>query len=231
MSNIPVRDSLILVFHVPPQARKWLCQELCDIVLLQRNNADNSSFLIWLIIGLIPSCQHFLIFFWFLNYEGTCIDKIIESPLNIAIYHGFYRFCMCLTNNYYISEKVNLFFCENISRATRTYKELESNWNTINSEDKNNKKAIADMKFAVSETYLMMKKIEAYQTHGYKIILTGGTISLSVPFLFENTWLILKRKKDKWACSISGHFKQKCRHVINTSLTCFLEHFMIHLVF
>ena len=79
---------------------------------------------------------------------------------------------MCLTNNYYISEKVNLFFCENISRMTRTYKEIESNWNTIklNSEDRDNKKAIVDMKFAVSETYLMMKKIEAYQTQGPNII-------------------------------------------------------------
>ena len=59
-----------------------------------------------------------------------------------------------------------MFFCENISRATRTYKEIESNWNTIklNFENKDNKKAIADMKFAVSEVYLMMKKIEQYQT-------------------------------------------------------------------
>jgi len=34
----------------------------------------------------------------------------------------------------------------------------------MTSEDKDKKKAIADMKFAVSETYLMMKKIEVYQT-------------------------------------------------------------------
>ena len=49
---------------------------------------------------------------------------------------------------------------------TRTYKEIESNWNKMKmtSEDKDKKKAIADMKFAVSETYLMMKKIEVYQT-------------------------------------------------------------------
>ena len=100
---------------------------------------------------------------------------------------------MWLTN--IISEKVNLFFCENISRATRTYKELESNWNTIkfNSEDKNNKKAIADMKFAVSETYLMMKKIEAYQTQAYKIILTGGIISFSV-FCLKNKSHAFPRK-------------------------------------
>ena len=49
---------------------------------------------------------------------------------------------------------------------TRTYKEIEANWNMMKmtSEDKAKKKAIADMKFAVSETYLMMKKIEVYQT-------------------------------------------------------------------
>ena len=64
-----------------------------------------------------------------------------------------------------ISEKVNLFFCENISRMTRTYKEIESNFNMIkSSSDSDKKKAVADMKFAVSETYLMMKKIEVYQT-------------------------------------------------------------------
>ena len=49
---------------------------------------------------------------------------------------------------------------------TRTYKEIESNWNMMKMtfENKYKKKAIADMKFAVSETYLMMKKIEVYQT-------------------------------------------------------------------
>ena len=47
---------------------------------------------------------------------------------------------------------------------TRTYKEIESNWIAIKENDNVNKKAIGDMKFAVSETYLMMKKIEAYQT-------------------------------------------------------------------
>ena len=49
---------------------------------------------------------------------------------------------------------------------TRSYKEIESNWNTIKSDsgDRDKKKTIADMKFAVSETYLMMKKIEVYQT-------------------------------------------------------------------
>ena len=49
---------------------------------------------------------------------------------------------------------------------TRSYKEIESNWNTIKSDsgDRDKNKTIADMKFAVSETYLMMKKIEVYQT-------------------------------------------------------------------
>ena len=48
---------------------------------------------------------------------------------------------------------------------TRTYKEIESNFNMMkSSSDSDKKKAVADMKFAVSETYLMMKKIEVYQT-------------------------------------------------------------------
>ena len=71
---------------------------------------------------------------------------------------------MSLTN--IILEKVNLFFSENISRMTRTYKEIESSWIAIqkSSENRGKKKAISDMKFAVSETYLMTKKIEVYQT-------------------------------------------------------------------
>ena len=61
---------------------------------------------------------------------------------------------------------MNLFYAENISRVTRSYKEIESSWIMMksDSDNKNKKKTVGDMKFAVSETYLMMKKIEAYQT-------------------------------------------------------------------
>ena len=65
-------------------------------------------------------------------------------------------------------EKINLFFAEKIARATRSYMEIESSWASIQNPCETNQKHLIqkttrDMKFAISEIYLMLKKIEVYR--------------------------------------------------------------------
>ena len=66
-------------------------------------------------------------------------------------------------------EKINLFFAEHISRASRSYMEIEASYASFkNSCERSNqknliKKSVGDMKFAIFETYLMLKKIEVYR--------------------------------------------------------------------
>ena len=66
-------------------------------------------------------------------------------------------------------EKINLFFAEHISRASRSYMEIEASYasfkNSCEMSNQKNliKKSVGDMKFAISEIYLMLKKIEVYR--------------------------------------------------------------------
>ena len=65
---IPKRTSMILTFHVPPEARG---QRLCDIDSPEVSEKYISSFPIWLIIGLIPLYQDLSFFIFsdfFLDY-------------------------------------------------------------------------------------------------------------------------------------------------------------------
>ena len=67
-------------------------------------------------------------------------------------------------------EKINLFFSENIARASRSYMEIEASYaayknstGEMSNQKQLIKKSVQDMKFAISEIYLMLKKIEIYR--------------------------------------------------------------------
>ena len=64
-------------------------------------------------------------------------------------------------------ETVNLFFSEKMSFCSRKYQELEQAFTGIKEDLVGNAKEARNMKNAISEYYLMVKKVEAFQDLNY----------------------------------------------------------------
>lgn len=64
-------------------------------------------------------------------------------------------------------EKINLFFAEKMSYCSRKYQEIDQAWTLIKENLSTHHKEARNMKHAIAEFYLMVKKVEEYQELNY----------------------------------------------------------------